>query len=241
MTHHASPRSVDLEQHPSRLCARPPALRALVPPPARRIHRRAPRAAANCEQRARARLRIPSATTAPTVQRSALPADSEYVLLYQHQPFVNGFSPQSLSLAPVSLNQDQIHAFKPTQRRYPVPEHIQQALLAQNGAILDEFLQNPLHPLVKSEERGTSSTLARPKNLTSAMASMGATRLQRLLVPPTMPAGLEVIAERNRFIDARIEQRIRELSATPATLGKESSTDDANKENDEVQQPRLVV
>ncbi|KAH8103254.1 SNF2-family ATP dependent chromatin remodeling factor snf21 [Phellopilus nigrolimitatus] len=258
---------------------------------------------------------------------------------HQQQPLVNGFSPQLNGIAspnplapgpiptqayppspqsPVSFNQDQInalrvqiHAFKLIQRGYPVPEHIQQALLPQNGAIqdLEKFLQGPDVParivdaavkinkapseqpeaatpgisgfeapadkaLVKSEERDTLidlpsgpflednahsgiypynaythpfAHLKRPENLTPAMASMWATRLQRLLVPSVMPAGLDphqVIAERNRFIDARIEQRIRELSAMPATLGEGGldpvsipSVGDANKENDEVQQP----
>lgn len=50
-----------------------------------------------------------------------------------------------------------------------------------------------------------------------------ATRLQRLLVPSIMPAGLDlqqVVAERNRFVDARIEQRIRELEDLPALMGE---------------------
>ncbi|KAL6305657.1 SNF2 family N-terminal domain-containing protein [Sparassis latifolia] len=67
-----------------------------------------------------------------------------------------------------------------------------------------------------------------------------ATRLQRLLVPSVMPAGLDpqqAIAERNRFVDARIEQRMRELEEMPATMGDgglESMLDDAamaDKEN----------
>ena len=44
----------------------------------------------------------------------------------------------------------------------------------------------------------------------------------RLIVPSVMPSGLdphEIIAERNRFIEARIEQRIRELSSLPSMLG----------------------
>ncbi|CCL99639.1 uncharacterized protein FIBRA_01659 [Fibroporia radiculosa] len=50
-----------------------------------------------------------------------------------------------------------------------------------------------------------------------------ATRLQRLLIPSVMPAGLDphqVIAERNRYVDARIAQRIRELEQLPATMGE---------------------
>ncbi|TFY69209.1 hypothetical protein EVJ58_g540 [Rhodofomes roseus] len=49
-----------------------------------------------------------------------------------------------------------------------------------------------------------------------------ATRLQRLLIPTLMPTGLDphqIIAERNRYVDARIEQRIRELEELPATMG----------------------
>lgn len=48
------------------------------------------------------------------------------------------------------------------------------------------------------------------------------TRLQRLIVPSVMPGGLDphqIVAERNRYVDARIQQRIVELEAMPATMG----------------------
>ena len=48
------------------------------------------------------------------------------------------------------------------------------------------------------------------------------TRLQRLIVPSVMPGGLDphqIITERNRYIDARIQQRITELEVMPATIG----------------------
>lgn len=86
--------------------------------------------------------------------------------------------------------------------------------------------------------------LKRPEGITPAQAAMWATRLQRLLVPSIMPAGLDphqIISERNRFVDARIEQRIRELSIMPATVGEgglepdvppdSENTDDSSKEN----------
>ena len=44
----------------------------------------------------------------------------------------------------------------------------------------------------------------------------------RLLVPSVMPFGLDphqIIAERNRFVEARIQQRIAELSSLPSTMG----------------------
>lgn len=49
-----------------------------------------------------------------------------------------------------------------------------------------------------------------------------ATRLQRLLVPTVMPNGLDVhqiMHERDRYIEARMQQRIRELEELPASLG----------------------
>lgn len=49
-----------------------------------------------------------------------------------------------------------------------------------------------------------------------------ATRLQRLLIPTIMPAGLDahqILGERERYLEARIQQRIRELESLPSTLG----------------------
>lgn len=68
-----------------------------------------------------------------------------------------------------------------------------------------------------------------------------ATRMQRLLVPTIMPAGLDaqsVINERDRYIEARMKQRIRELEALPSTIGDgglETGFDlpDGDKENPE--------
>ena len=48
------------------------------------------------------------------------------------------------------------------------------------------------------------------------------TRLQRLIVPSVMPGGLDphqIITERNRYVDARTQQRILELETIPATAG----------------------
>lgn len=62
--------------------------------------------------------------------------------------------------------------------------------------------------------------------------SLFATRLQRLLIPSIMPTGLDpnqIIAERNRFVDARIEWRIRELENMSAMMGEgglDNSLDD---------------
>lgn len=70
------------------------------------------------------------------------------------------------------------------------------------------------------------------------------TRLQRLIVPSIMPGGLnphQIIAERNRYVDARIQQRIVELEGMPATIGDggfENVTE--NVDNPESNQPVKV-
>jgi len=62
--------------------------------------------------------------------------------------------------------------------------------------------------------------------------SLFATRLQKLLIPSVMPPGLDVhqiINERDRFIEARVSQRVRELENLRATIGDggfDSVTDD---------------
>jgi ATP-dependent helicase STH1/SNF2 len=69
-----------------------------------------------------------------------------------------------------------------------------------------------------------------------------ATRLQRLIIPTIMPADLDthhIINECERFIEARIQQRIRELEAMPATMADgifdpnvgATEDDDTEKEN----------
>ena len=50
-----------------------------------------------------------------------------------------------------------------------------------------------------------------------------ATKQQRLLIPSLMPAGLEprlLLEERDRFVQARIRQRIRELESFPADMSQ---------------------
>ncbi|KAI3622262.1 rsc complex subunit [Moniliophthora roreri] len=67
-----------------------------------------------------------------------------------------------------------------------------------------------------------------------------ATRLQRLLIPTIMPAGLDahhILEERDRFIKARIQQRVRELESISSTIGDGSLETDVdglvNKEGKE--------
>ena len=129
-------------------------------------------------------------------------------------------------------------------------EEQEAAMDLPSGPFLEDDVNSGIYPYNAYVNPFTH--LKRPENITPAQAAMWATRLQRLLVPSVMPSGLDphqIIAERNRYIDARIEQRIRELSKMPTTLGEggfesvpqddtESATDGAGKENVEVPRPK---
>ncbi|KAJ6498002.1 SNF2-family ATP dependent chromatin remodeling factor snf21 [Mycena vitilis] len=60
------------------------------------------------------------------------------------------------------------------------------------------------------------------KRPTDVDPKLFASRLQRLVIPTIMPTGLDarqIIEERDRFIEARMQQRIRELESLPSTTG----------------------
>lgn len=105
--------------------------------------------------------------------------------------------------------------------------------------VKDEDIQSTSHPNVSPSElpkgpfsdddprsgiypynafRMPFTHLTRPTDMDP---SLFATRLQRLLIPSIMPPGLDVhqvINERDRFIEARVAQRIRELENLEATI-----------------------
>ena len=75
------------------------------------------------------------------------------------------------------------------------------------------------------------------KRNTDMDPTLFATRLQRLLVPTLMPGGLDahqILNERDRYVEARINQRIRELEDLPSTIGDggfDSVSHSGDKEN----------
>ncbi|KAF9524663.1 SNF2-family ATP dependent chromatin remodeling factor snf21 [Crepidotus variabilis] len=106
------------------------------------------------------------------------------------------------------------------------------------GPFLEDNVNSGIYPY--NAYRHPFSHLKRPAEMDPKLF---ATRLQRLLIPTIMPAGLDahqIINERERYIDARIQQRIRELEDMPATMGDGSfeahidvsEGDKDDKEND---------
>ncbi|KAK7064785.1 chromatin structure-remodeling complex subunit snf21 [Favolaschia claudopus] len=85
------------------------------------------------------------------------------------------------------------------------------------GPFLEDDVNSGIYPY--NAYRHPFTHLKRPAE---ADPKLFATRLQRLLIPTIMPAGLDarqIIEERDRFIEVRIHQRIRELEALPSTMG----------------------
>ncbi|KAF8971597.1 SNF2 family N-terminal domain-containing protein [Flammula alnicola] len=85
------------------------------------------------------------------------------------------------------------------------------------GPFLEDDVNSGIHPY--NAYRHPFTHLKRP---TGSDPALFPTHLQRLIIPTIMPAGLDahqIINERERFIDARIQQRIRELESMPSTMG----------------------
>ena len=85
------------------------------------------------------------------------------------------------------------------------------------GPFLEDDTNSGVYPY--NAFRFPFTHLTRP---TDVDPTMFATRLQRLLIPAFMPPGLDVhqiVNERDRFIEARIAQRIRELEGMDAMMG----------------------
>ncbi|KAJ3709458.1 SNF2 family N-terminal domain-containing protein [Lentinula raphanica] len=83
------------------------------------------------------------------------------------------------------------------------------------GPFLEDDVNSGIYPY--NAYRHPFSQLKRHRELDPAMF---ATRLQRLLVPTIMPPGLDaqqILNERDRYIEARIQQRMRELESIPST------------------------
>lgn len=102
------------------------------------------------------------------------------------------------------------------------PEDMDTAAVEEHprGDYLEDNVNSGIYPY--NAYRHPFSHLKRPAEMDPALF---ATHLQRLVIPTIMPAGLDahqVINERERYIDARIQQRIRELEEMPSTMGEGS-------------------
>ncbi|KAJ7857605.1 SNF2-family ATP dependent chromatin remodeling factor snf21 [Mycena leptocephala] len=152
-------------------------------------------------------------------------------LLSSHGRFFNRrpspTSTLSTSQTPVAFTPDQInalraqmHAFKLISRGLLVPDNIQQALRVPDPADGQDS-ESGIYPYNTYKHPFTHL-----ERTTDGDPKLAATRLQRLMIPAIMPLGLDarqIIEERDRFIEARVQQRIRELESLPSTIGNGGS------------------
>ncbi|TFK76642.1 hypothetical protein BDN72DRAFT_806622 [Pluteus cervinus] len=85
------------------------------------------------------------------------------------------------------------------------------------GPFLEDNVNSGIHP--HNAFRHPFSHLKRSPDTDPSLYS---TRLQRLLIPNVMPAGLDahqILNERERYIEARVQQRTRELESMCSTMG----------------------
>ncbi|CAG7847264.1 Chromatin structure-remodeling complex subunit snf21; AltName: Full=ATP-dependent helicase snf21; AltName: Full=RSC complex subunit snf21 [Serendipita indica DSM 11827] len=130
--------------------------------------------------------------------------------------------PIALSFTDTQFNtlKAQISAWKYVQRAAPVPDAIQQAarLNGEAAAPPGRMVEDP-----NNIEHDTSSLIFPFNAYVSPFEQSKQIQGQRSLMPTLYPQGLDILpmlAERRRFIDARIEQRLNELGQLSSTIGE---------------------
>lgn len=119
----------------------------------------------------------------------------------------------------------QMAAWKFVQRAVPVPENIHQA--TRGLPLVPEPAPPPVGKFIEDPNslEHDSTSLIYPFNayISPAEHLKQSPAKQRVLMPTLFPEGLDILsilAERRRFIDARIDQRIKELSTMTSSMGE---------------------
>jgi len=123
-------------------------------------------------------------------------------------------------------------AFKYIQNGLPVPDHVQAAMRLGASPERQPVVQTRFEEDPNSLEHNTNSGIY-PYNaymtpaarFAEVISTNAASTKHRVLMPTIFPQGLDphaIIAERTRFVEARIERRIQELSSMASTLSETS-------------------
>ncbi|KAJ7859520.1 SNF2-family ATP dependent chromatin remodeling factor snf21 [Mycena olivaceomarginata] len=183
----------------------------------------------------------------PGRQQQSLAADG-HAVTFPDSAVSASQTPVSFTPDQVNALRAQIHAFKLITRGVPVPENIQQAirvpekLLQGSNVVVDNAVWEakgepvgggdidlPKGPFMEDDVtsgiypyNAYKHPFIHLKQPAEVDPKRFATRLQRMIIPTIMPTGLDalhIVEERDRFIDARMQQRIRELEALESTIG----------------------
>lgn len=151
---------------------------------------------------------------------------AEHPILPGNVPPMSPSPPLSLSFTDSQLNtlKAQMAAWRYVQRNAPIPDNIHTASRSvpavpeAPAAPLGRFEEDP-----NSLEHNENSGIFPFNAYLTPLSRLNAVPLkQRVLMPTVFPDGLdvlEILSERRRYIEARIEQRVKELSILPSTLG----------------------
>ncbi|KAG8857512.1 hypothetical protein FRB91_011255 [Serendipita sp. 411] len=129
--------------------------------------------------------------------------------------------PIALSLSDNQLNtlKAQMTAWRYVQRAAPVPENVQQAARGAQESAAGRFIEDPngLEHDQNSRIYPFNAYISPLDHFKQVPAK------QRVLMPTIFPEGLDVLpilAERRKFIDARVEQRLKELGELSSAFGE---------------------
>ncbi len=123
-------------------------------------------------------------------------------------------------------------AFKYIQSGLPVPDHVQAAMRLgaspeRQPAVQTRFEEDP-NGLEHNPNSGVypyNAYMTPAARFAEVISTNAATAKHRVLMPTIFPQGLDpqaIVAGRTRFVEARIERRILELSAMASTLSETS-------------------
>ena len=125
-----------------------------------------------------------------------------------------------LSESENALFKVQVYALRMLSKNQPIPPAFAEAVVDPEAALRLSKGMNaqPKEPEVYTNEPEDTSSLVYPYN---AYSMPSTSTSEYSIVPSLLPAGLDPHTfqeERNRIVQARISQRIRELEEFPATL-----------------------
>ncbi|KAF8624854.1 hypothetical protein AX15_005734 [Amanita polypyramis BW_CC] len=146
---------------------------------------------------------------------------------FNHQVGMTG--PTDTRASPATVPSSDANVKSEEQQRIDLAGAINTADLP-NGPFIEDNVNSGIYPY--NAYRHPFTHLKRPAD---ADPKLFATRLQRLLIPTLMPLGLDahhILNERDRFVESRMQQRIRELEELPSTIGDGGLAEDNPFEND---------
>ena len=189
---------------------------------------------------------------------------------------VDNQQPSTASLTPTQLNafKSQVQTYHLTKQNLPVPDHVQSEAFepsqypVPNNVPLDSINDRSISNSINVSHNSNDDSLVFPYNSyispytylndgpVNTDSSLHQLKSQRLIIPSIMPQGIDphfLIEERNRFQNARMQQRVFELESLTSTLSDDpnnnfnynkilnSKSDNGNDDDDQSYNPQSLT